>query len=171
MMKGLFLCFDWLIVDSISRQRREVPFCLLICPCARLKKMGSKLKSMLSAHRTNSKRTEKIISGSFYAYGLLLMNNQLELNANKLFWRGCVLVEIFKPGMGNEAMQKHWGGRSPECNGSFSLVSVVEESLDSSMSYSVLCTTGRFCDPPGPPAFITVLHDVQLSKVLWSFSP
>lgn len=70
--------------------------------------MGSKLKSMLSAHRTNSKRTEKIISESFHAYGLLLMNNQLELSANKIFWRGCVLVEVFKPGMGNEAMQKHW---------------------------------------------------------------
>ena len=26
MMKGLFLCFGWLIADSISRERREVLF-------------------------------------------------------------------------------------------------------------------------------------------------
>lgn len=126
---------------------------------------------MLSAHRTNSKKTEKIISESFYAYGLLLVNNQLELNANKLFWRGCVLVEVFKPGMGNEALQKQWDGRSPERNSTFNLVSVMEESSDSSVSYPVLCTTRKSCGPSRPPAFITALHDVQVRKVPWYFYP
>lgn len=75
MMKGLFLCFGWLIVDSFSWERKEVPFCLLACSCARLIKTESELKSMLSPHRINSKRPKKIIYGNFYAYGLLLMNN------------------------------------------------------------------------------------------------
>lgn len=81
MMMGLFLCFDWLIADFISKERREVPFCLLICPCTSMKKKikkkkpKSKLKSMLSPHRINSKRDKKIICGGFSAYGLLLMNN------------------------------------------------------------------------------------------------
>lgn len=39
------------------------------------KKPKSKLKSMLSPHRINSKRAKKIICGGFSAYGLLLMNN------------------------------------------------------------------------------------------------
>lgn len=64
MMKGLFLCFSWLIVDSISWERREVSFCLLVCPCARLIKTETELKSMLSLHRINSKRAKKIVCGN-----------------------------------------------------------------------------------------------------------
>lgn len=59
MMKGLFLCFGWLIVDSISRERREVPFRLLVCLCARLIRTENELKSVLSPRRINSKRAKK----------------------------------------------------------------------------------------------------------------